>query len=139
MTCVDDQDEVTTFQHDLQAADTADRRIRKTQWRMNAAGAAAGQKHEDSGSYDQGYLEGMAAVSIDKNGRARAVTITEPRNAFVYDTGGNAYCRCATRPRTPERSTAIRPGSRAPEPARSPASASAGRNAEHERGAGIAR
>lgn len=98
-----------------------------------------GQKHEDSGSHDQGYLKGMAAVSIDKNGRARAVTITEPRDAFVYDMGGNAYCRCATKPRTPERSTAIRPGSRAPEPARSPASASAGRNAEHERGAGIAR
>lgn len=102
-------------------------------------GIAIHPTRQEDGSYDYGYLKGMAAVSIDRNGRGRAVTITEPRDAFVYDMEGNPYCRCATRPRTPERPAAIRNGNQAPEPARAPAAASARRHAEHDRSAGVAR
>lgn len=45
--------------------------------------------------YDDGYLKGLDAVSIDKNGRVRTLTIAEPRG-FVYDMDGNINCTCET-------------------------------------------
>ncbi len=64
----------------------------------------ARNRYDETGRYDDGYLKGLEAVSIDKNGRERTLTITEPRG-FMHDMSGNAYCRCGTEPRTPERST----------------------------------
>lgn len=56
--------------------------------------------HDESGRYDDGYLQGLDAVSIDKSGHVRMLTITEPRN-FAYDMDGNIHCRCAAVPRRP--------------------------------------
>ena len=57
------------------------------------------KKYNETGKYDDGYLEGLPAVSIDKSGRVRTLTITEPRD-FRYDMNGNIHCSCAATPRT---------------------------------------
>ena len=92
--------------------------------------------YEDkTGRYDDGYMQGLPAASIDKNGTVRTLTISDTRQDFVYDIDGNAYCRCKTVPRTPERAGSqhaaaangrgIETGERLPEPAKAPQPAGA--------------
>lgn len=57
--------------------------------------------YNEAGRYDDGYLVGLDAASIDKNGHVRTLTISEPRG-FAYDMNGNIHCRCKTTPRAIE-------------------------------------
>ena len=59
-------------------------------------------KMADLGEYSADVLKGRPAVSIDKGGKARALTITDGSRGIYYDMYDNATVVCETRARRPE-------------------------------------
>ena len=60
------------------------------------------RKLADRGDHSTDALKGHAAMSIDKSGRARTLTITDGSRGIRYDMYDNPTIRCETRPRHPE-------------------------------------
>ena len=60
--------------------------------------------HEDGGNYDEKYMEGLPAASVDKQGRTRELTIRDASMGWRYDMDGNIniVCETAARTRVPE-------------------------------------
>ena len=56
-------------------------------------------QYEETGAWDEGYMVGLPAVSIDKNGQVREVTIRDPSRGWRCDMYGNSEITCATEPR----------------------------------------
>ena len=56
-------------------------------------------EYQESGAYDDGYMEGLPAVSIDKSGHVRQLTIRDAGRGWRYDMYGNSQIDCGTEPR----------------------------------------
>ena len=61
------------------------------------------ERRYNDGDYHADCLRERPAVSIDKTGRARALTITDGSRGFHYDMYGNTEVVCDAAPRNPDR------------------------------------
>ena len=61
------------------------------------------EEHQAGGAYDDNYMIGMPAASIDRSGRVRALTIVDASRGWSYDMYGNISIGCRTSPREPAR------------------------------------
>ena len=67
------------------------------------------REYEATGAYDEGYMKGLPAVSIDKSGRVRSLTIRDASYGWSFDMYGNSSIRCRTSPREPDRAGGRKP------------------------------
>lgn len=61
------------------------------------------EQEATTGAYDESYMNGRAAVSIDKSGRVRTLMIRDASRGWRYDMYGNISIACTTCAREPSR------------------------------------
>ena len=80
-------------------------------------------QYQESGAYDDGYMVGLPAASIDKTGHVRELTIREASRGWRYDMDGNIQIDCGTEARNRDAEPELKPMRKGGDPTTSTARA----------------